>query len=61
MALLCINGREVLGPMKALIKSQCRGTEGWEVVVCGLVEEHSHRSREREDEIGCSFSGRERG
>ena len=55
MALLCINGREVLGPMKALNMSQCRGPEGWEVVVCGLVEEHPHRSRGREDRIGCSL------
>jgi hypothetical protein len=61
MALLCINGREVLDPMKALNMSQCRGTEGWEVVVRGLIEEHPHRSRGREDGIGCSFWGRGRG
>ena len=31
---------------------QCRGTEGREVGVGGLMEEHPHRSREREDGIG---------
>jgi hypothetical protein len=32
---------------------QCRGVEGREVEVCGWVEEHPHRSRGREDVIGC--------
>jgi hypothetical protein len=31
---------------------QCRGTEGKEVGVGGWVEEHTHRSRGREDVIG---------
>ena len=31
---------------------QCRGTEGREVGVGGWVEEHPHRSRERENGIG---------
>ena len=35
---------------------QCRGTEGGKVGVCGLVEEHPHRSRGKEDGIG-SFGG----
>ena len=32
---------------------QCRGIEGREVGVGGWVEEHPHRSKGREDEIGC--------
>ena len=36
---------------------QCRGTEGRKVGVGGWVEEHPHRSREREDMMG--VSGRE--
>jgi hypothetical protein len=36
---------------------QCRGIEGGEVGVGGWVEEHPHRSREREDVIGCFWEG----
>ena len=42
---------EVLGPMKAQLMPQCRGIEGREVG--RWVEEHPHRSRGREDVIGC--------
>ena len=36
---------------------QCRGIEGREVGVGGWVEEHPHRSRGREDGIGCFWEG----
>ena len=36
---------------------QCRGIEGREVGVGGWVEEHPHRSRGREDMIGCFQEG----
>ena len=36
---------------------QCRGIEGREVGVGGWVEEHPHRSRGREDVIGCFQEG----
>jgi hypothetical protein len=45
-------GQEVLDPMKAQYMPQCRGIEGWEVRMCGLVEEYPHRSRGIEDRIG---------
>jgi hypothetical protein len=32
---------------------QCRETESGEIGVGGWVEEHPHRSRGREDVIGC--------
>jgi hypothetical protein len=32
---------------------QCRGIDGGKVGVDGWVEEHPHRSRGREDVIGC--------
>jgi hypothetical protein len=44
--------REVLGPMKAQKMPQCRGMERWDVGVGGLLEEHPHRTRRREDVIG---------
>jgi hypothetical protein len=37
--------------------SQYRGIEGWKVGVGGYMEEHSHRSRGREDVIGCFQEG----
>jgi hypothetical protein len=37
--------------------SQCRGIEGGEVGVGGCVEEHSHRSKGKEDSIGCFWEG----
>jgi hypothetical protein len=37
--------------------SQCRGIQGGEVGVGGWVEEHLHRSRGREDGIGCFQEG----
>ena len=36
---------------------QCRGIEDGEVGVGGWVEEHPHRSRAREDLIGCFWEG----
>ena len=36
---------------------QCREIEGREVGVGGWVEEHPHRSRGREDVIGCFQEG----
>lgn len=36
---------------------QCRGIESKEVRVGELVEEHPHRSRRREDVIGCFWEG----
>ena len=36
---------------------QCRRLEGGEVGMVGLVEEHPHRSRGREDVIGCFWEG----
>ena len=36
---------------------QCRGIESREVGVGGWVEEHPHRSRGREDVIGCFWEG----
>jgi hypothetical protein len=41
--------------------SQCRGIEGEEVGVDGWVEKHPHRSREREDVIGCFREERKAG
>ena len=45
-------GREALGHVKAQCPSveECQGRE---VGVGGWVEEHPHRSRGREDVIGC--------
>ena len=36
---------------------QCRGIKGGEVGVGGWMEEHPHRSRGREDVIGCFQEG----
>jgi hypothetical protein len=36
---------------------QYRGKEGEEVGIDGWVEEHPHRSRGREDVIGCFWEG----
>jgi hypothetical protein len=36
---------------------QCRGTQGGEVGVGGWVEENCHRSRGRDDMIGCFWEG----
>jgi hypothetical protein len=36
---------------------QCRGIESREAGVGGWVEEHPHRSRGREDGIGCFWEG----
>jgi hypothetical protein len=36
---------------------QCRGIEGGKVGVGGWVEEHPHRSRGKEDGIGCFRKG----
>jgi hypothetical protein len=38
--------------------AQCRGIEGREVEVGGWVEEHPHRSREREYGIGIFWESR---
>jgi hypothetical protein len=40
---------------------QCRGIKGREVGVGGWVEEHPHRSRGREDVIGCFQEGEKLG
>jgi hypothetical protein len=40
---------------------QCRGIEGGEVGVGGRMEEHPHRSRGREDVIGCFWEGGKEG
>ena len=48
---------EVLEPMKVLLMPQCKGIEGREVEVGVWVEQHPHRSRGREDEMGVSRKG----
>ena len=40
---------------------QCRRIKGTEVGVGGWLEEHPHRSRVREDVIGCFQEGEELG
>jgi hypothetical protein len=41
--------------------AQCRGIEGGEVGVGGWVKEHPHRSRRRENVIGCFWEGEKPG
>jgi hypothetical protein len=50
-------GGEVLVPMKAQSMPKCRGIEDGEVKVCGWVGECPHRSKGKEDEIGCFGEG----
>jgi hypothetical protein len=48
---------EVLGPMKPGYMPQYRGIKGKEVGLGGWLEEQPHRSRGREDVIGCFQEG----
>ena len=47
-----INGRKGPWSYEGSIVPQCRGIKGGEVGVGGLVDEHPHRSRRKEDVIG---------